>query len=136
MTEARLSSLYESERFGGEKTMRSKVIRELIDEIRVLRRELALAEGREPVAVPKSDGKSAEFAHTAPASRRSPPFPFAIGWHEPRVGARDERGTSPQKVHTRTQKSAFLRAAERNKMAIYLHLCDVSAGQQVGIAHS
>lgn len=53
MTEARLSSLYESEGFGGEKTMRAKVIRELIDEIRLLRRELALAEGRESVSRPE-----------------------------------------------------------------------------------
>ena len=52
MTEARLSSLYESDGFGGEKTMRAKVIRELIDEIR-LRRELAQAEGREPVSRPE-----------------------------------------------------------------------------------
>lgn len=41
MTEERLASLYESDGFGGEKTMRAKVIRELIDEIRRLRRELA-----------------------------------------------------------------------------------------------
>jgi hypothetical protein len=53
MTEARLSSLYESEGLGGEKTMRAKVIRELIDEIRVLQRELAQAEGREPVSRPE-----------------------------------------------------------------------------------
>lgn len=41
MTEERLASLYESDGFGGEKTMRAKVIRELIDEIRRLRREVA-----------------------------------------------------------------------------------------------
>lgn len=41
MTEERLASLYESDGFGGEKTMRAKVICELIDEIRRLRRELA-----------------------------------------------------------------------------------------------
>jgi hypothetical protein len=44
LTEERLSSLYEAEGFGGEKTMRAKVIRELIDEIRVLRSELRQAE--------------------------------------------------------------------------------------------
>jgi hypothetical protein len=33
--------LYTSEGFGGETTMRAKVIRELIDEIRELRRQLA-----------------------------------------------------------------------------------------------
>ena len=42
LTESRLASLYESEGFGGEKTMRAKVIRELIDEIRALRNELAV----------------------------------------------------------------------------------------------
>jgi len=36
----RLDSLYNAEGFGGEKTMRAKVIRELIDEIRILRAEL------------------------------------------------------------------------------------------------
>jgi len=41
LTDTRLASLYESEGFGGEKTMRAKVIRELIDEIRALRHELA-----------------------------------------------------------------------------------------------
>jgi len=35
-----LDALYEADAFGGEKTMRAKVIRELIDEIRALRREL------------------------------------------------------------------------------------------------
>ena len=44
LTEERLTSLYEAEGFGGEKTMRAKVIRELIDEIRVLRSELRQAE--------------------------------------------------------------------------------------------
>jgi len=44
LTEERLTSLYEGEGFGGEKTMRAKVIRELIDEIRVLRSELRQAE--------------------------------------------------------------------------------------------
>jgi hypothetical protein len=41
LTEERLASLYEGDGFGGEKTMRAKVIRELIDEVRLLRRELA-----------------------------------------------------------------------------------------------
>jgi hypothetical protein len=41
LTDSRLDSLYGAEGFGGEKTMRAKVIRELIDEIRALRRELA-----------------------------------------------------------------------------------------------
>jgi hypothetical protein len=40
-TDARLDSLYRSEGFGGERTMRAKVIRELIDEIRALRRQVA-----------------------------------------------------------------------------------------------
>ena len=40
LTEERLNSLYDADGFGGEKTMRAKVIRELIDEIRELRREL------------------------------------------------------------------------------------------------
>lgn len=38
--EERLASLYEAPGFGGETTQRAKVIRELIDEIRQLRREL------------------------------------------------------------------------------------------------
>jgi hypothetical protein len=44
LTEERLASLYDAEGFGGEKTMRAKVIRKLIDEIRVLRGELVQAE--------------------------------------------------------------------------------------------
>ncbi len=40
LNDARLDSLYRSESFGGEQTMRAKVIRELIDEIRLLRRQL------------------------------------------------------------------------------------------------
>lgn len=40
LPESRLASLYEAQDFGAEKTMRAKVIRELIDEIRALRREL------------------------------------------------------------------------------------------------
>ena len=41
LTDSRLDSLYGAEGFGGEKTMRAKVFRELIDEIRTPRRELA-----------------------------------------------------------------------------------------------
>jgi hypothetical protein len=41
LTEQRLALLYNGEGFGGETTMRAKVIRELIDEIRTLRLELA-----------------------------------------------------------------------------------------------
>ena len=40
LTDERLNSLYDADGFGGEKTMRAKVIRELIDKIRELRREL------------------------------------------------------------------------------------------------
>src|SRR5258708_21717200 len=43
-TEERLDSLYCSEGFGGDRTMRAQVIRELIDEIRTLRREVADSE--------------------------------------------------------------------------------------------
>jgi hypothetical protein len=43
LPDARLDSLYNGDGFGGEKTMRAQVIRELIDEIRTLRRELASA---------------------------------------------------------------------------------------------
>ena len=46
LTEERLASLYVAEGFGGEKTMRAMVIRELIDEIRVLRSELLQTEPR------------------------------------------------------------------------------------------
>ncbi len=50
MPEERLTSLYDADGFGGEKTMRAKVIRELIDEIRLLRRELAQARGQAPAS--------------------------------------------------------------------------------------
>ena len=76
MTEERLSSLYESDGFGGEKTMRAKVIRELIDEIRVLRRELEQAEGRSLCPTPTSDGKSYESLTQASGIPRSPPVPL------------------------------------------------------------
>jgi hypothetical protein len=40
LPEARPASLYDAPEFGGETTMRAKVIRELIDEIRRLRQDL------------------------------------------------------------------------------------------------
>ncbi len=40
LPDSRLDALYDAEGFGGETTMRAKVIRELIDEIRRLRRQL------------------------------------------------------------------------------------------------
>lgn len=46
LTKTRLAALYEADGFGGEKTMRAKVIRELIDEIRALREERDLIEAR------------------------------------------------------------------------------------------
>ena len=53
MTEARLSPLYESVGFGGERTMRARVIPEFIDEMRVLRRELHRPRGRRLVSRPE-----------------------------------------------------------------------------------
>jgi hypothetical protein len=47
LTEERPTSLYTGEGFGAEKTMRAKVIRELIDEIRVPRSDLRQAETRQ-----------------------------------------------------------------------------------------
>jgi hypothetical protein len=41
LPDERLDLLYKSEGFGGETTMRARVIRELIDEIRMLRVELS-----------------------------------------------------------------------------------------------
>ncbi len=55
LTEERLASLYDAEGFGGEKTMRAKVIRELIDEIRLLRSELLQTETR-PARAPNPEG--------------------------------------------------------------------------------
>lgn len=52
ITDERLASLYEADGFGGEKTMRAKVIRELIDEIRALRHALSRAEGCEAARPP------------------------------------------------------------------------------------
>ncbi len=46
LTEERLALLYDAEGFGGETTIRAKVVRELIDEIRLLRSELIDAEAR------------------------------------------------------------------------------------------
>ena len=48
LPEERLESLYTADGFGGEKTMRAKVIRELIDEIRLLRCEKAPATDTDP----------------------------------------------------------------------------------------
>ena len=47
LTDDRLDALYVGEGFGGNNTMRAKVIRELIDEIRSLRAELADSDGAE-----------------------------------------------------------------------------------------
>jgi hypothetical protein len=44
LDDARLESLYNAEGFGGDRTMRARVIRELIDEIRDLRCHLAESE--------------------------------------------------------------------------------------------
>jgi hypothetical protein len=49
LTDERLGSLYDAEGFGGERTMRAKVIHELIDEIRLPRFELLRAEARPEV---------------------------------------------------------------------------------------
>jgi hypothetical protein len=55
LTDQRLASLYDAEGFGGEKTMRAKIIRELIDEIRELRRELLQARTRLAGCAERSD---------------------------------------------------------------------------------
>ena len=55
LPDSRLDSLYDAEGFGGEKTMRAKVFRELIDEIRLLRRELDEATLRHPAS--RLDGR-------------------------------------------------------------------------------
>ena len=44
LPDGRLQLIYEGEGLGGEKTMRARVIRELIDEIRALRLELRAGE--------------------------------------------------------------------------------------------
>jgi hypothetical protein len=43
LPDSRLTALYDAPEFGGERTMRAKVIRELIDEIRSLRAELEVS---------------------------------------------------------------------------------------------
>ena len=48
LPESRLASLYNAVDFGGSNTLRAKVIRELIDEIRALRRELQLSTLSDP----------------------------------------------------------------------------------------
>lgn len=53
LDDARLEALYNAEGFGGDRTMRAQVIRELIDEIRDLRRHLAESE---PSAAPDTRG--------------------------------------------------------------------------------
>ena len=69
LTEVRLALLYDAEGFGGETTMRAKVIRKLIDEIRLLRSELIDAETRPEgpmrpanVCEPPGEGKLAKRA--------------------------------------------------------------------------
>jgi hypothetical protein len=53
----RLDSLYNADGFGGEKTMRAKVIRELIDEIRALRAELDASDAKVPPSAPTTTGE-------------------------------------------------------------------------------
>jgi len=55
LPDSRLDALYEGQGFGGEKTMRAKVLRELIDEIRILRRDLDEATKRHPASRPHGD---------------------------------------------------------------------------------
>jgi hypothetical protein len=52
LSDARLDSLYQAEGFGGDTTLRARVFRELIDEIRALRRELG---PNQPETGPTSD---------------------------------------------------------------------------------
>jgi hypothetical protein len=47
LTEDRLSLLYAGQDFGGETTMRAAVIRELIDEIRAMRLEVARLDSKQ-----------------------------------------------------------------------------------------
>lgn len=49
LTDERLDALYVGEDFGGNNTMRGRVIRELIDEIRALRSELAATGSERPL---------------------------------------------------------------------------------------
>jgi hypothetical protein len=53
VTDARLDLLYGADGFGGEKTMRARVIRELIDEIRALRRRLAESDEQPETSEPE-----------------------------------------------------------------------------------
>ena len=58
LTDERLASLYAAEDFGGSKTMRGRVIRELIDEIRELRAEPTATDAsrdRDGPGVPTTD---------------------------------------------------------------------------------
>ena len=59
LTESRLECLYTADGFGGEKTMRALVIRELIDEIRALRNEIAAVEAG---AGPEKDHEAGPIA--------------------------------------------------------------------------
>jgi len=56
LTDERLDSLYDADGFGGEKTMRAMVIRELIDEIRTLRRHLAESDNHPETSEPEWRG--------------------------------------------------------------------------------
>jgi hypothetical protein len=56
LADTRLDSLYDAEGFGGDKTMRAKVIRELIDEIRDLRRHVEAHRQVDPAATPVGRG--------------------------------------------------------------------------------
>ena len=54
-TDSRLDLLYTGEDFGGETTLRAKVIRELIDEIRALRTEVRSRPG--PAGGARGEGR-------------------------------------------------------------------------------
>ena len=56
LTDERLDALYVGEGFGGNTTMRAKVIRELIDEIRALRVELAGGSNSSSIEAPGTPG--------------------------------------------------------------------------------
>jgi hypothetical protein len=57
LTNDRLDLLYHGEGFGGDTTLRAKVVRELIDEIRTLRNELAAIVSPPTGTEPGSDGR-------------------------------------------------------------------------------
>lgn len=65
-TEERLASLYEAEGFGGETTMRARVIRELIHEIRVLRAEASASPLGRPHPL-RAEGAMTLGVETGPA---------------------------------------------------------------------